>query len=224
MMLKSDENTLKRLVIITITLFIVTVCTVTSLFPSAHAQLAPASNSTTAARTGSPAQLSLRYLEFSSDPSFVGEPITMRVGPIWSNQTGVYSATAVITPQIGGVESLYESYASYSKDSNWFTFNFVLREAGNYTITVWQGGVKQVSREISVGSTTSTGGGAIKPNPEAMRAAEEAARVAGTQSGPSAQTRSESSSIPSQFNLQWVIVLLIIVASSVWFLSTIVRS
>ena len=224
MRLNIDENTLKRLINITTLLFIITACTLTSFSLPVHAQLAPVSNSTAAAQTGSPAQLSLRYLEFSSDPSFVGEPITMRVGPIWSNQTGVYSATAVITPQIGGVEALYESYASYSKDSNWFTFNFVLREEGNYTITVWQGGIKQLTREISVGSTTSTGGGAIKPNPEAMRAAEEAARAAGTQSGSSAQTQSEFSAISSQIDLRWIIILLIIVAGSIWFLNTIVRS
>ncbi|MGD0805236.1 MAG: hypothetical protein ABSA11_14320 [Candidatus Bathyarchaeia archaeon] len=155
MRLESDENTLRRLIIITIIIFIVTVCAVTSFSLPAHAQLAPASNSTTAAQTGSfPAltaskpvsnatepsvqpQLSLSYVNFRDDIFIAGEPITMRVGPIRSNQTGVYSATAVITAQIGGVESSYESIVSYSRDSNWFTFNFVLGEAGNYSITVW---------------------------------------------------------------------------------------
>ncbi len=139
--------------------------------PRIHSQgwVIPSDTSTTHA------QLSLRYIEFSDDIFFVGEPITMRVGPIRSNQTGEYKAVAVVTPQIGGVEPSCESSASYSKDSNWFTFNFVLRETGNYTITIWQGGVKQLTREISVGSNTSTGGGAT-PNPEAARAAEEAAR------------------------------------------------
>jgi hypothetical protein len=183
MTLKSDENTLKRLIFITSFFIILTACAWTAL-PSGYAQLASATNSTAAAQTSSPSQLSLRYIEFPYDIFFVGEPITMRVGPIMSNQTGEYKAVAVVTPQIGGVESSYESFASYSKDSNWFTFNFVLREAGNYTIIIWQGGVKQLTREISVCNTTSTGGGATKPDTAvsilAAQTAEEAARSAQT--------------------------------------------
>jgi hypothetical protein len=97
-----------------------------------------------------------------------------------------------------------------------------LREEGNYSITVWQGGVKQLTREISVYplSSTSTGGGVVKPNTSvSVEAARTAAQVAVV-----AQTQLESSAIPSQIDLQWVIVLLIIVASLIWFLNTIVRS
>ncbi|MGD0804430.1 MAG: hypothetical protein ABSA11_10205 [Candidatus Bathyarchaeia archaeon] len=220
MRLNIDENNLKRLIIIATFLFIITACTLTAFLPSTHAQLAPATNSTVAAQTGSPTQLSLRYIEFSSDIFFVGEPITMRVGPIRSNQTGEYSATAVITPQIGGVEPFYESYALYSADSNWFTFNFVLGEAGNYLITVWQGGVKQLTREISVYplSSTSTGGGPANPD-TSVEIARTAAEAAGA-----AQAQSESPGISSQIDVQWVFILLIIVASSIWFLNTIVKS
>jgi len=176
--------------------------------PRIHSQgwVIPSDTSTTHA------QLSLKYIEFSDDIFIVGEPIMVRVGPIWSNQTGEYKAVAVVTPQIGGAESSYVSNASYSRDSNWFAFNFVLRDVGNYTIAVCQGGVKQLTREISVGSSTSSGGGVAKPNPEAMRAAEEAARAAGTQS--------RSSAIPSQIDLRWVIILLIITADSIWLLNT----
>ena len=162
-------------------------------------------------------QVTLSWVEFSSGMFFVGEPITMRVGAIRSNQTGEYRAISVVIPHLEGVEPFYQSYATYSADSNWFTFNFELKEAGNYSITVWQGGEKQLTREISVNPPPSTGGGPANPDTsvEAARAAEEAARAA--------QAQSESPGISPQIDLQWIITLLIIVAITAWFLNTIAR-
>ncbi len=266
---------MKQLIIITILFIIITACTLTTFLPSAHAQLAPATNSTAAARAAEnvkvsgfqnrtypivndPAEMEIRlndgatpgywtfhvsftgvsgdatgitskqdvsdfilggtsfilfdhnftapgsysvaidevslgtmnvkdprpqvtlsYVDFSPEEFFGVGSITMRVGPIRSNQTGEYRAIAVITPRLEGVEPFYQSYASYSKDSNWFTFNFELKEVGNYTITVWQGGVKQLTRVISVYPPTSTGGGPANPD-TSVEAARTAAQAAGT--------------------------------------------
>jgi hypothetical protein len=155
-------------------------------------------------------QVTLSWAVFSSDMFFVGDPITMRVGSIRSNQTGEYRAISVVTPRVGGVEPFYQSYATYSADSNWFTFHFDLKEAGNYTISVWQGGEKQLTREISVNLPPSTSVGPkarADTSAEAARAAEEAARAAQT---------SEFQNILPQNDLSWIMILLLALFIAVW--------
>jgi hypothetical protein len=94
-------------------------------------------------------QVTLSWAEFSDTPLHVYEPFTMRVGSI-PNIAGEYRAFAVITPRKSGIEPFDWSYASYRSDSNWFTFHFDVREPGNYTVTIWQGGVMQLTKTMEV--------------------------------------------------------------------------
>ncbi len=122
-------------------------------------------------------QVKLSWMHFSDSMFFVNQPITLRVGAIPANMTGEYRAITMVNPPTEGVEPFYWSYASYSYDSNWFTFHFSFREAGNYTVAVWQGGVRQITRSITVLPPPSSGGGS-KGNPDASSVASAAAEVA----------------------------------------------
>jgi hypothetical protein len=164
-------------------------------------------------------QMHLTWAEFSSEPLFVDEPITLRVGSIPSNMTGEYRAVAVVTPRLDEADPYYESYASYTRDSNWFTFNFLMREPGNYTLTIWQNGVKQLARKFMVINSTSTGGGPTKPDSAAFLAAELAASRTANTSTPSA---SDVGTLPDAANRSnWYpleILLLIMVIATLGFL------
>jgi hypothetical protein len=161
-------------------------------------------------------QMHLTWAEFSSEPLFVDEPITLRVGSIPSNVTGEYRAVAVVTPRLDEADPYLESYASYSRDSPWFTFNFLMREPGKYTVTIWQIGVKQLARKFMVVNSTSTGGGPLKPDSAASLAAELAAGRTANTSTPYVSdvgTLPDSATRNNWYPLEVLLLLMVVAAS-----------
>jgi len=162
-------------------------------------------------------QLILSWASFNDVWFAVDEPVTLRVGSIPADMTGEYKAVAVVTPKTEGIEPFYLSYAMYSSDMDWFTFHFIFREAGNYTVSIWQGGVKQLTRSISVGPVTSTGVGVANPyaSSEAAEAAEIAAR--------GAQDREDGGNVPAENIALALVTTLAFLAFSAYLFFRVVR-
>ncbi len=179
---------------------------------------------------GPSSQLSLSWADFSSEMIFMSDvlfedvPITMYVGPIPSNQTGDYLAVAVISPLTEGIEPFYTSWSPYPRESNWFTFHFVVEEPGDYMVTVWQGGVKQLTQNMTVGAFSSTGGGVLLDPGTAAQAAEAAERTARQANSTQADRDSTPAQSGSARSSSWLVLSIVaVLALTEWFILRVVR-
>ncbi len=172
-------------------------------------------------------RLSLSWVSFPSYslPSdlTVDMPITIRVGPIRPDQAGEYRAIAVVSPRTDGIEPFYASYASYSADRDWFTFNFVVREPGNYTVTIWQGGERQLTSKLSVYPQISLSNSPADPS-SAAQLAEAARRAAQQASSTQADQDSTSAQSGSAWSSPWLVLPIVaVLALTAWFVFRVAR-
>jgi hypothetical protein len=95
-------------------------------------------------------QIPLVKVTITPNPT-VGEVISFNVTAGKANVSGELRAIVAVSPIREGAEPFYQSYADCRAGyPQFFGFNMVIREAGNYTLTFWQNGVKQMTREITV--------------------------------------------------------------------------